>query len=76
MDEATSALDNVTQAHVAKSLAALHVTQIVVAHRLSTVKDADRILVLDQGKIAEQGTFEELIERDGLFASMARRQML
>lgn len=73
-DEATSALDNVTQAHVSRALAGLNCTRIAIAHRLSTVRDCDRILVLDGGHIAEEGTFDELMARDGLFAELARRQ--
>jgi ATP-binding cassette subfamily C protein len=57
-DEATSALDNRTQAIVNESLEALRVTRIVIAHRLSTVQKADRILVLDKGKLIESGTYE------------------
>ena len=74
LDEATSALDNQTQKHVADSLAKLACTRIVIAHRLSTVKDCDRILVLAGGKIAEQGTYDELIAKDGLFRELVRRQ--
>ena len=51
-------------------------TSIVVAHRISTVKDADEILVLDDGRIAERGTHRELLERNGLYAAMYRRQLL
>ena len=74
-DEATSALDNRTQAIVTKSLDRLKATRIVVAHRLSTIRNADRIIVLDEGRVAESGTFEELVERGGLFAAMVKRQM-
>ncbi|MBQ9057788.1 MAG: ATP-binding cassette domain-containing protein [Atopobiaceae bacterium] len=75
-DEATSALDNVTQKHVSDSLDLLKCTRIVVAHRLSTVRHCDRILVVDDGRIAEEGTYEELIEKDGLFADLVKRQRL
>jgi ATP-binding cassette subfamily C protein len=74
-DEATSALDNRTQAIVTKSLDQLHATRIVVAHRLSTIRNADRIIVLDEGRVAESGTFDELLENDGLFAAMVKRQI-
>ena len=74
-DEATSALDNRTQAIVTDSLDRLKVTRIVVAHRLSTIRRADRILVLDEGRIAESGSFDELMEKDGLFASFVKRQV-
>jgi ABC-type bacteriocin/lantibiotic exporter with double-glycine peptidase domain len=76
LDEATSALDNRTQAHVAASLDALAVTRLMIAHRLSTVRKADRIYVLDGGRIVEQGTFDTLLARNGVFAALARRQML
>ena len=75
-DEATSALDNKTQKHVSDSLDSLNCTRIVVAHRLSTVRHCDRILVVDGGKIAEEGTYDELIARDGLFAELVARQRL
>ncbi|MBR0404860.1 MAG: NHLP bacteriocin export ABC transporter permease/ATPase subunit [Eggerthellaceae bacterium] len=75
-DEATSALDNKTQKHVSDSLAALKCTRVVVAHRLSTVRHCDRILVVDSGRIAEEGTYEELIEKGGLFAELVERQRL
>lgn len=75
-DEATSALDNVTQRMVSESLDGLHCTRIVIAHRLSTVRRCDRILVLDGGRVAESGTYEELMELDGLFAELMRRQQL
>lgn len=74
-DEATSALDNRTQAIVTASIAGLDATRIVVAHRLSTVQNADRIYVLDAGQIVEVGTYAGLMERDGLFAKLARRQI-
>ncbi|MBR6089366.1 MAG: ATP-binding cassette domain-containing protein [Anaerolineaceae bacterium] len=74
LDEATSALDNITQKHVTDSLETIHCTRIVIAHRLSTVQHCDRILVLDSGKIAEQGTYEELMEKGGLFADLVARQ--
>lgn len=76
LDEATSALDNVTQKHVADSLETLKCTRVVVAHRLSTVRHCDRILVVDGGRIAEEGTYEELIAKDGLFAELVARQRL
>jgi len=75
-DEATSALDNRTQAVVSASLAGLNVTRIVIAQRLSTVKSADRILVLSGGEIVQTGAFEELAAAPGLFADLVRRQLL
>lgn len=74
-DEATSALDNVTQAMVCESLAKLRSTRMVIAHRLSTVMECDRIFVMDQGRIAEQGSYQELIDKEGLFYQLAKRQM-
>lgn len=76
LDEATSALDNTTQAIVTKSLSEMHCTKIIVAHRLSTIKNVDRILVLDNGKIAESGTYEELMNDNGIFAQLAKRQLI
>jgi ATP-binding cassette subfamily C protein len=75
-DEATSALDNATQAQVAQSLARLKSTRIVIAHRLSTVVGADRIYVIERGRVAQHGTYAELLERPGLFADLARRQLV
>ncbi len=73
-DEATSALDNKTQKQVADALAGLRCTRIVIAHRLSTVKNCDRILVLDGGKIAESGSYDALIAKGGIFAELVERQ--
>ena len=75
-DEATSALDNRTQKKISDALDALKCTRIVIAHRLSTIKNCDRILVLDKGKIIEDGTYDELIARNGLFAELVARQRL
>ena len=74
-DEATSALDNISQKAVSDNLDELMCTRVVIAHRLSTIRHCDRIVVLDKGKIAEQGTFEELMENKGLFYEMAQRQL-
>ncbi|MEG3620131.1 NHLP bacteriocin export ABC transporter permease/ATPase subunit [Magnetovibrio sp. PR-2] len=75
-DEATSALDNHTQKIVTDSLDGLSVTRIAVAHRLSTVINADCIYVFDQGHIVESGTYADLMKRDGAFAELARRQLI
>ena len=75
-DEATSALDNRTQAIVTESLNKLHATRIIVAHRLSTIRNADRILVLDNGTIAEEGNFEKLVAQNGIFAKLVKRQLV
>jgi NHLM bacteriocin system ABC transporter ATP-binding protein len=75
-DEATSALDNVTQAIVQQSLERISVTRIVIAHRLSTIRRADRIYVLQHGRIVQEGTFDELAAQDGLFVRLMAGQML
>jgi NHLM bacteriocin system ABC transporter ATP-binding protein len=75
-DEATSSLDNQSQAVVSDALGELNVTRIVIAHRLSTVRRADRIVMLVDGKFAQSGTFEELSQTSGLFASFAQRQLI
>ncbi len=76
LDEATSALDNMTEMQVQTALSELSVgrTTLVVAHRLSTVKNADRILVVADGEITEQGTHEELVEKGGIYAELYRYQ--
>ena len=75
-DEATSALDNKTQKQVSEALDAMGCTRIVIAHRLSTIKHCDRILVIDEGHIIEDGTYDELIEKKGYFAELVERQRL
>jgi len=74
-DEATSALDNKTQKIISDSINQLKATRITIAHRLSTVQDCDRIIVLESGRVTEEGTYAELIKLNGTFAAMARRQM-
>lgn len=78
LDEATSALDAATEAKVQAALDAVMAgrTTFVIAHRLATVRDADLILVFDQGRVAEAGTFHDLVARDGRFAQLARAQFL
>ncbi|MEO1248632.1 MAG: NHLP bacteriocin export ABC transporter permease/ATPase subunit [Pseudomonadota bacterium] len=76
LDEATSALDNRTQKIVTETLDRTGATSIVVAHRLSTVRTADKICVIDQGRVQEQGSFDELMALDGRFAELASRQLL
>lgn len=76
LDEATSALDNRTQAVVTASLEKLPVTRVVIAHRLSTVVNTDRIFVLDQGRVAESGSYQSLVAAGGLFSELAARQLL
>lgn len=76
LDEATSALDSRTEGEIQLALeeAARGRTTIVVAHRLSTIADADQIIVLDDGKVAERGTHAELVAREGIYADLWRRQ--
>ena len=75
-DEATSALDNITQKTVSDSLDKLKCTRIVIAHRLSTIRQCDRIICLEKGKIVEDGTYDELIEKNGKFSELVERQRL
>ncbi len=75
-DEATSALDNVTQAHVSAALERMRATRVIVAHRLSTIRNADRIYVFENGRIAESGTFDDLVKNDAAFTALARRQLI
>ena len=70
LDEATSSLDLALETRVHESLGALDCTRIIVAHRLETVRDADRILVVHEGKIVEEGTYRDLVLRSGLFQQM------
>ena len=74
-DEAISALDNRSQAIVKRSLEKLSVTRIMVAHRLSTIRQADRIIVMEAGRIAEIGTFTQLTQKGGVFAGLMNRQL-
>jgi ATP-binding cassette subfamily C protein len=74
LDEATSALDNPTQARVSETLRKRQITRIVIAHRLSTIVHADRIYVIEQGRIVQTGTFAELAGREGLFRDLIQRQ--
>jgi ATP-binding cassette subfamily C protein len=76
LDEATSSLDNPTQELIMRNLETLGATRVVVAHRLSTVRHADCIYVFNHGRVVEQGRFDALMERDGIFARMAERQMV
>ena len=76
LDEATSALDNITQKQVSDALERMNCTRIVIAHRLSTIKQCDRIVMLEGGKIVEDGTYDELIAKNGKFAALVERQRL
>ena len=75
-DEATSALDNRTQKQVSEALDRMNCTRIVIAHRLSTIKNCDRILMLDKGHIVEDGSYDELIAKNGRFAELVARQRI
>ena len=74
-DEATNWLDNESQAKVMQNLTALTSTRVVIAHRLSTLEQADRIYVMQAGKVAECGSFDELMEADGVFRNLIKRQI-
>ena len=76
LDEATSALDNRAQAGVQASLRKLSATRVVIAHRLSSIRDVDRIYVMDRGRIVESGLHDDLMRRDGVFAALSRRQII
>ncbi len=78
LDEATSALDSVTESKIQSALDALAVgrTTLIIAHRLSTIRSASRILVIGGGKIVEQGTHDELMKKNGLYAELKRTQDL
>ncbi len=75
LDEATSALDNMTQTRVMENICNMKSTVVMVAHRLSTVVDFDRIIMFEKGVIAEEGTYPELIQKNGKFAELVRKQM-
>ncbi|BED91853.1 MAG: NHLP family bacteriocin export ABC transporter permease/ATPase subunit [Candidatus Improbicoccus pseudotrichonymphae] len=75
LDEATSALDNITQKNISESLSRFKCTRLVIAHRLSTVKNCDRIIVLDKGQVIEDGNFDELMSKKGKFYELAIRQI-
>jgi NHLM bacteriocin system ABC transporter ATP-binding protein len=76
LDEATSALDAQSQRLVTGNLRSLGITRIVIAHRVTTIVDADLILVMDEGRIAERGTYAELVSRSGRFTDLAQRQLV
>ncbi|MGZ3460940.1 MAG: ATP-binding cassette domain-containing protein, partial [Archangium sp.] len=75
LDEATSALDAITEGRVRQSLAPLRCTRIIISHRLSTVVDADLILVMDESRLVESGEHQELLLRGGVYAELVRAQM-
>ena len=75
LDEATSALDNMTQTKVMEHICRMKSTVVMVAHRLSTVVDFDRIIMFENGVIVEEGTYQELIAKNGKFAELVKKQM-
>ena len=78
LDEATSALDSESESLIQKAIESIigQTTILAIAHRLSTISKADNIVVLDRGRIVEQGTFDELTKRDGPFARLVEMQQL
>ncbi|MBQ1910575.1 MAG: ATP-binding cassette domain-containing protein, partial [Erysipelotrichaceae bacterium] len=76
LDEATSALDNITQKQVLDNILKLNTTVLMIAHRLSTVMHFDRIIMLKDGLIVESGTYDELMEKNGLFAELVNKQLI
>ena len=74
LDEATSALDNISQKKIRDALDRMPCTKIVIAHRLSTVKYCDRILLLEDGRIKEEGSYAELMDKKGRFYELVKLQ--
>ncbi|MBR4741065.1 MAG: ATP-binding cassette domain-containing protein, partial [Bacteroidales bacterium] len=74
LDEATSALDNISQHIVAENLAKMKCTRITIAHRMSTIRQCNRIIVIADGKVAEDGTYDELVAKGGFFSGIIKRQ--
>jgi ABC-type bacteriocin/lantibiotic exporter with double-glycine peptidase domain len=74
LDEATSALDNISQHIITENMAQMKCTRITIAHRMSTIRQCNRIIVLDGGKVAEDGSYDELMAKGGLFSDIIKRQ--
>jgi ABC-type bacteriocin/lantibiotic exporter with double-glycine peptidase domain len=75
LDEATNALDNITQAAITEYIANSDATAVIVAHRLSTIRQCDNIVVLSDGSISEEGNFDELVDKKGVFYDLVKNQM-
>ena len=73
-DEATSALDNITQKQVSEALDRMKCTRITIAHRMSTIRECNRIIVLSGGRVAEDGSYDELLAKGGVFSEIIKRQ--
>ena len=76
LDEATSALDNISQHIILKNLAKMKCTRISIAHRMSTIRECNRIIVLNNGRVAEDGSYEELMAKGGLLSEIIKRQKI
>ena len=78
LDEATSSLDSVSESEIESNIEEMKgkITMVIIAHRLSTIKSADQILVLSEGEIVEEGSFDELYEHGGVFRKMVDYQEL
>ena len=76
LDEATSALDDMSQEHVLRNIRGMRSTVVMVAHRLSTVAGFDRIIMFADGRIVEEGSYQALMQRDGAFAALVRKQLI
>ena len=76
LDEATSALDNISQYKIARNLARMKCTRITIAHRMSTIRECNRIIVLAGGRVAEDGSYDELVAKGGLFSEIIKRQTI
>ena len=74
LDEATSALDNISQHVIAENLARMNCTRITIAHRMSTIRQCNRIVVLAGGRVAEEGSYDELMAKGGFFSEIIQRQ--
>ena len=76
LDEATSALDNISQHIIAENLAKMKCTRITIAHRMSTIRECNRIIVLNNGRVAEDGSYDELMAKGGLLSEIIKRQKI